>query len=211
MQMPTNVRAVPGEPLYWVGYRALIFDWDGTLANSHAANYQAMAAALQGQGASLEKDWFDARTGLSSREMAALISQEQKVTLDLEDIVRVRNSEYMQLLDSIREIGPVVGILRQAVAAGTLTALATGGGKATVLPSVEELGLRDLFRTIVTREDAEKGKPDPGIFLTAAERLGVTAADCLVFEDSDEGLAAAYAAGMNSVDVRDLRSPVASS
>jgi HAD superfamily hydrolase (TIGR01509 family) len=207
--MPTNVRAMPGQPVSWAGYRALIFDWDGTLANSHAANYQAMAVALRRQGASLEKDWFLARTGLSSREMASLIGREQQVLLDLDAIVRVRNSEYMQLLDSVTEILPVAAILRQAAGSGGLTALATGGGKATVLPTVDALGLRDLFGTIVTREDAKNGKPAPDLFLAAAERLGVTPADCLVFEDSEEGLAAAHGAGMDSVDVRALRSPVA--
>ncbi|MEV5050059.1 HAD family hydrolase [Arthrobacter sp. LAR12-1-1.1] len=207
--MPTTVKAAPGEPLPWTGYRALIFDWDGTLVNSHGANYQAMAAALNAQGARMEKVWFDARTGLSTPEMASLISGEQNIDLNLDQIVSARNSEYMQLLESVREIVPVVNVLREASAAGVLTALATGGGKATVMPSVDELGLRDLFNVIVTREDAERGKPAPDIFLTAAKRLEVSPADCLVFEDSEEGLAAAQHAGMDSVDVRALRGTVA--
>ncbi len=57
----------------------------------------------------------------------------------------------------------------------------------------------------MTREDAERGKPAPDIFLTAARRLNLNPSQCLVYEDSDEGMEAAHAAGMDAIDVRPLR------
>ena len=62
--------------------------------------------------------------------------------------------------------------------------------------------LRDLFRVVVAIEDVEHGKPAPDLFLEAAHRLGVSPGECLVYEDSDEGVTAARRASMPVVDVR---------
>jgi HAD superfamily hydrolase (TIGR01509 family) len=70
---------------------------------------------------------------------------------------------------------------------------------------VDALELRPYFDAVVTREDVEKGKPSPDIFLRAAQLLDADLAGCLVYEDSDEGIEAAHAAGMDVIDVRALR------
>jgi HAD superfamily hydrolase (TIGR01509 family) len=68
--------------------------------------------------------------------------------------------------------------------------------------TIRTLGFDGLFDTVVTREDVRAGKPEPDIFLLAAERVGVPPDRCLVYEDSDEGLLAAARAGMSAIDVR---------
>jgi HAD superfamily hydrolase (TIGR01509 family) len=80
--------------------------------------------------------------------------------------------------------------------------VASGGGGIVVRAGIDATGLAHLFDTVVTREDADRGKPAPDLFLEAARRLGVPAQRCLVVEDAEEGLAAARAAGMHAVDVR---------
>jgi len=65
-----------------------------------------------------------------------------------------------------------------------------------VEPTVEAIGLRSLFNTIVTLDDVAAGKPAPDLFLLAAERMGVAPCECIVYEDSDTGLEAARRAGM---------------
>jgi HAD superfamily hydrolase (TIGR01509 family) len=192
------------DDLVWRDYAALLFDWDGTLVDSHAVNYASLKAALASQGAALAELWFSERTGTSSAEMAALVASAQGVRLDIERVVADRDGHYLTMLERVEPIDPVVRVLRAA--RGTaLTALATGGAAGTVLPTVERLGLTDLFDAVVTRADAERGKPAPDIFLEAARRLDVQPFECLVFEDSDEGIAAAAAAGMDAIDVRGLR------
>ncbi|MFJ7969632.1 HAD family hydrolase [Streptomyces sp. NPDC096324] len=83
--------------------------------------------------------------------------------------------------------------------------IASGGARRAVHASLDTTALRPLFEVIVTSEDAARGKPDPGLFLYAATRLGVTPARCLVYEDSPEGIPAAQAAGMHVVDVQCFR------
>ena len=80
-------------------------------------------------------------------------------------------------------------------------AVVSGSSRESVVNSLTTLGLLDKFETIVGAEDYARGKPAPDGFLMAAERLGVTPEDCLVFEDTVLGLEAAAAAGMAAVRV----------
>ncbi len=80
-------------------------------------------------------------------------------------------------------------------------AIVSGGGRESVVRSLEQLGLLDRFETLVCAEDYTRAKPNPEPYLMAAERLGVRPEHCLVFEDTDLGIAAAEAAGMKWVKV----------
>ena len=78
-------------------------------------------------------------------------------------------------------------------------AVASGGHRRIVLNTLRALGIVELFQAIVSSEDYQRGKPSPDPFLEAALRLGVPPEQCLVFEDTATGIAAATAAGMQSV------------
>jgi HAD superfamily hydrolase (TIGR01509 family) len=79
--------------------------------------------------------------------------------------------------------------------------VASGSEEHTVRACLEAIGILDLFQTIITPRDVEKGKPAPDMFLLAAQRMGVAPQECLVFEDGQSGLDAAKAAGMEAVFV----------
>jgi HAD superfamily hydrolase (TIGR01509 family) len=81
-------------------------------------------------------------------------------------------------------------------------AVASGGERQVVLRTLELIGLGQTFPVVVTAEDVERGKPEPDMFLLAAERMGVPPSECVVFEDAVLGLEAARRAGMASVLVR---------
>ncbi len=185
-------------------HEALLFDWDGTLADSQLVNFQVLRDALESTGLVLEQAWFDARTGMSTREMVALLAVAQDVDADAELVANRRDAAYLQRAHEVGEVEMVTSILRRHRSQQKI-GLATGGARQTVTATAAALHLLELFDVVVTREDVERGKPAPDIFLLAAERLGVTARQCLVYEDSDEGLAAAAAAGMDAIDVRPLR------
>jgi HAD superfamily hydrolase (TIGR01509 family) len=80
--------------------------------------------------------------------------------------------------------------------------VASGGERKVVLRTLELIGLGQTFPVVVTAEDVVHGKPAPDMFLLAAEKMGVSPADCVVFEDAVLGLEAARRAGMASVLVR---------
>jgi len=79
--------------------------------------------------------------------------------------------------------------------------VASGGPKLIVVPTLAKAGLTELFPVVITPEDVQHGKPSPDMFLLAAKRMGVSAAECLVFEDAEPGIQAAEAAGMKWVRV----------
>jgi HAD superfamily hydrolase (TIGR01509 family) len=86
-------------------------------------------------------------------------------------------------------------------------AVASNGRRGIVEASLTATKLRPLFDYVVAAEDVARGKPEPDVFLEAARRMGVAAADCIVFEDTDEGLEGARRAGMRRVDIREYFSP----
>ncbi|WP_456818869.1 HAD family hydrolase [Cellulomonas sp. URHB0016] len=185
-------------------HRALLVDHDGTLVDSQAVNFRALADALAPAGVPLDQAWFDARTGVSTGELVLLLAELTGADLDVEAVTGARNEAYLRRTHEVREIAPVADLLR-ATRGTHRSALATGGQRATVLPTIDALGLRPLLDVVVTRDDVSAGKPSPEIFLLAADRLGLPPRACLVLEDSSEGLDAAAAAGMDAVDVRPLR------
>ena len=174
------------------------------MADSQQVNFESRRAALAEVHLDPEKTWFDARTGVSTAEMVRMVADLAQTDVDVGAVAAARDRRYLHRLGEVGEVRFVVDMLR-AEHSRRRTALATGGGAATVLPTVEALGLRSLFDVIVTRHDVVQGKPAPDLFLRAAELLRVEPAHCLVYEDSDEGLEAAAAAGMDAIDVRPLR------
>ena len=86
-------------------------------------------------------------------------------------------------------------------------AVASGGIRPVVNQQLERIGLSEAFDAIVTAEDTELHKPEPDVFLKAAELLGVEPTLCCVYEDSDLGIQAAKTAGMGWVDIRDYHTP----
>ena len=182
---------------------ALLFDWDGTLVDTQDANYQAMSHALGKVGVDLQQEWFNARTGLSSAEMIKLLARERDLTLavPLDEIVRDRDARFRDGAASVRPHAAVLEVV-QAARGRTPMAIASGGSRDIILATLDRLAFRDWFDAIITRDDVERGKPAPDIFLSAAAALGAKPARCVVYEDSDEGIQAAHAAGMRVIDVR---------
>jgi HAD superfamily hydrolase (TIGR01509 family) len=84
---------------------------------------------------------------------------------------------------------------------GIACAIASSTHRENIMTTLEVLGLEEFFSAIVTAEDVKRGKPDPEVFLTAAQQIGVEPGDAVVFEDALVGIAAAHAAGMRVVAV----------
>ncbi|MEU8178934.1 HAD family phosphatase [Microbispora hainanensis] len=184
---------------------ALLFDWDGTLVDTQRANYLAMAGALAEEGVRLDQEWFDARTGLSSAEMVRLLAREGGLRFrrSVEEIVADRDERFLRTAHEIR-VHPEIEAVVSSFHGRLPMAVASGGARKVIETTLRHLPIRHRFGTLVTRDDVERGKPAPDIFLHAAKLLGVPPHRCTVYEDSDEGIAAAHAADMAVIDVRPL-------
>lgn len=180
------------------GYEALIMDWDGTMVDSQPLNFRCLAAALRPHAVELQESWYRERLGTSVDGLL----EELGVSVPLADVLDLCGELIIQDLASLKTFEIVVGWVETARALGLACAVASGGGGAVVRAGIDATGLTHMFDTVVTREDADRGKPAPDLFQEAARRLQVPPHRCLVVEDADEGLAAARAAGMDAVDVR---------
>lgn len=185
-------------------YKAFIFDCDGTLVDSMPLHHQAWISALEAHGASFEFTWelFMRRAGMTLEQTVAELNDEFGTALDPVSVARHQRAEYDRLIDRIRPIEEVVSFARSR--AGAPMAVASGGDRPVVERSLSAIGIRELFPVVVVAADVLRGKPEPDLFLLAAERLRVRPEDCLVFEDSPSCVEGARRAGMGAVLVRSL-------
>lgn len=186
-------------------FAGYIFDLDGTLINTMPLHYRAWDRALReghGLGETLNEDLFYSLGGVPTVRVAELIGQHYGLTLDPLAVEHTKERMFLELLDAVDHIEPVVAFARK-VAATHPVAIATGGMPEIALPALKAAGLLELFPIVVTPKDVGpgRGKPAPDMFLLAAEKMGVPAAECLVFEDAEPGVQAALAAGMKVVRV----------
>ncbi len=186
----------PGD---FAGY---IFDLDGTLVDTMPLHFRAWDAAMRHAGLKcpLDEDLFYSLGGVPTRRVAVLIAEHYQLTIDPDAVFHHKETLFGDLQGDARLIAPVVEFARR-VALTHPVAIASGGPRAVVQRSLELSGLAPLFQVVITADDVEHGKPAPDMFLLAAEKMGVDAGRCLVFEDAGPGMRAAEAAGMQWVRV----------
>jgi beta-phosphoglucomutase-like phosphatase (HAD superfamily) len=183
--------------------RGIIFDCDGTLADTMPLHWRAWQVISRRHGLSLPEERFYSLGGVPSRDILKLLSAEQGVALDPLAVAREKEAEYLPLIAQVEPINIVVGAAREHYGRIPL-AVASGGTRRVIEQVLEHLGIRQLFQAVVTTEDVVNQKPAPDIFLEAARRIGVPPQFCRAYEDTDLGMKAIRAAGMEAVDVREL-------
>lgn len=196
-------------PMDWSpppGTAALIFDCDGTLADTMPIHYRAWTALLTPCGIPFPEDRFYALGGMPTAQIIRLLAGECGVSVpDVEAMVWEKERQFLTELHGVTPIAPVVRIAESYRSRMPL-AVASGGYRDVVIQTLDSIRVRDWFAAVVCAEDTPRHKPEPDVFLEAARRLGVRAKACVVFEDTDIGLEAARRAGMHGVDVRPWRS-----
>lgn len=184
---------------------ALIFDCDGTLADTMPAHFVAWNVVLHRYQLHLDEDRFYALGGVPTENIVAMLAGEAGVTIDVPAVAREKDEEFHLVLHQIGRIEAVVSIA-EANRGKLPMAVATGTVRWSADRVLRQIGVLDWFDAIVCADEVERPKPAPDVYLEAARRLGVAPADCRVYEDTDLGLEGARAAGMDVVDVRPLYS-----
>jgi len=183
--------------------KGLVFDCDGTLADTMPLHWQAWQAITARHGIRFPEDRFYALGGVPTRDILAVLREEQRLEIDPLLVAKEKEEEYLKLMAQVGPIHEVVMIAHEH--AGKLPmAVASGGTRHVINGVLRKLGIRELFTAVVTSEDVSRQKPAPDIFLEAAHQIGVEARFCRAYEDTDLGMQAIRAAGMDAVDVRDL-------
>ena len=184
-------------------FQGFIFDCDGTLADSMPVHYRAWVEAFKKHGAKFEFPWqlFYSMAGTGLEDSVVILNERFSDTLDPAATVKTQMEILDSLQDQVTPITEVISLAQRYAAEGKKVSVSSGGTCRHVHATLRQIGVHDLFPIIISREDYARSKPAPDCFLLAAARMGVEPRDCLVFEDSKLGIAAAKDAGMASVYV----------
>lgn len=185
---------------------AIIFDCDGTLADSMPIHYVAWSETLTPLGVRFEEERFYALAGVPTDRILDLLGQEQGIAIDSERVAIEKEEKFLLHLPNLQPIAEVVKLALDSQGKRPI-AVASGGFREIVHLQLKHLGINDIFPVVVTAEDTTRHKPEPDVFLKAADLLGVSPEGCCVLEDSDLGIEAARRAGMSWVDVRPWHPP----
>ncbi len=172
---------------------AFLFDLDGTLVDSVYQHVLAWRAALEEVGIDLSVWRIHRRIGMSGGLFINALLRETEMGVTEEQIARIRSlhaTAYNELAEQVRPLPGARELLATLTAAGVPWAIATSGRWETAGPVIETLGVPQGV-PVVTRDQVLHAKPDPDLFLAAAERLGVNIEHSVVVGDSIWDLLAA--------------------
>jgi beta-phosphoglucomutase-like phosphatase (HAD superfamily) len=183
--------------------QGLVFDCDGTLADTMPLHWRAWSLVTQRHDLHFPEDRFYSLGGVPSRDILKMLAEEQGRSLDHIAVAHEKEEAYIPLMEQIEPIHAVVEIAK-ANHGKIPMAVASGGTQKIICDVLERLNIRHLFAAVVTSEMVKNQKPAPDIFIEAARRIGVDPKLCRGYEDTDLGMTAIRAAGMEAVDVRTL-------
>jgi len=181
-------------------FNAYLFDCDGTIVDSMPLHYIAWKTALAEWNCTFDEELFYSWGGRPIDVIVQALNELQGLSMPVDTVASRKENLYFEMLPTLKAIPEVVEHIDSQH--GKIPfAVVSGGRRSSVVRSLTVVNLLDRFETIVGAGDYANGKPAPDGFLLAADRLGVSPDECLVFEDTDLGIQAATAAGMASVKV----------
>lgn len=190
--------------------RALLFDMDGTLADTMPLHFWAWRRFLCDMGIDYPKAMFQELAGMPTQAIVGLVNERFGVHLEPHVAAEDKERLFASRLREVKPIEPVVALARHWRGAMPM-AVGTGGRRCLAERILETVGLGGWFEIIVAAEDVAHHKPAPDTWLCCARHLGVLPEYCQVFEDGDLGIEAARHAGMIATDIRPYLPAAASS
>jgi len=186
---------------------ALIFDMDSTLADTSGVWRAAEERLLTGLGQAWSRELQRQYAGMNALDVAATVHRIVRPPMPVATCQRIMRDGLVEAYRAATapEV-PGASAMVTRLAGRVPMAVASGSPMEGIEIALRQIGLAGRFDLLLTSETVRRGKPHPDVFLAAAERLGVRAAGCVVFEDSQHGARAAESAGMRCI-VRPSGSP----
>ena len=187
--------------------KAVIFDMDGVLVDSEPANMQQLADFMETFGSTPSQLFLNTLVGTSYDYTCQLCIEYMNIQMDLEEFkqkldvyIQEHPYKYIDFLNS-----EAIDILKWLKQNGYKTAIASSSLIFQIKKMLSECHLEHVFDEILSGEMFKESKPNPEIYLTAAQKLNVSCEECLVIEDSYYGIEAGKRAGMKVLAVEDKR------
>jgi len=193
--------------------RAVIFDFNGILVDDEPIHLEMFQKVLSEEGLPLTKDRYYARyLGMDDRGCFKAAYHDQGRSLEettLAELIQRKAVYYRKAIEKGTTVFPGAKKLIPQLASSYPLAIASGALRSEIEMIMQSIGLRTYFQVIISSEDINEGKPDPTIFLKALESLNrenlnskpIRPSECLVIEDSKEGILGAQRAGMKCLAV----------
>lgn len=183
---------------------AVLWDLDGTLADSEEFHWRAWRDTMAAEGAPITREQFLATFGWRND---AIIPHWLGTGVSAERIERLGEAKEINYRNLVRAGGLAASPgaeewLKRLQGEGWKQGVASSAPRSNIDVMLEALGLSGCFQAIVSAEDVQRGKPDPEVFLLAAQRVGTVPARSIVVEDAAAGIEAARRAGMRSIGVK---------
>ncbi len=187
--------------------KGCIFDLDGVIVDTAKFHYQAWKELARELGFDFTEKDNERLKGVSRMRSLEILMEIGGIQADEQEKQRLaerKNRRYRELINTLTPADILPGVmdfLNQAKSMGKKLAIASASKNTPLI--LEHIGLADFFDAVVDGNKITKAKPDPEVFLRAAEELGLVPAECVVFEDAVAGVEAALRGGMKAVGVGD--------
>jgi len=183
--------------------KAVLFDMDGVIIDNLPYHVDAWLLFCERKGIVLTRELFYKElNGMNSKDTFEYFYKREMSSEELYLLEEEKESIYRRFYkDFLQPAEGLISFLNRLKSEQILCALATSAGQGNIDFIVDGLGIRDYFQVIVGGGEVKKGKPDPEIYLKAADQLGVNYADCWVIEDSLQGIKSGKSAGMQVIGI----------
>ncbi len=181
--------------------RIVIFDMDGVLINSEPLHYESEKAILAEYGLKYTREIHKMYIGTSEEEFWSNILTLYKVSLNTKELSSKKYKYFLDNISRVEPIEPAVRLVKTLYDSGIPLGLASSAEKELIKKVLKKMSLEKFFKIIQSGSDVKNAKPDPEIFLITAEKLGASPQECVVIEDSINGVIAGKSAGMTVVAV----------
>lgn len=179
-------------------YDALIFDMDGTLVDSMPRHLDAWEATSAEFGLPFDRAQLNEYGGIPTRKIVAILAEQHGLDIDVEAFTRRKVALYMEHIQQV-SVFPAMWELVRRCHGKVPMGIGTGSPRNQAESILKSTGLDAYIQVVVSADDVVNHKPHPDTFRQVAEQLGANPANCLVFEDTQIGLQAGRAAGMETV------------
>ena len=188
-------------------YRALLFDLDGTLAETDSLHLPTWVNVLRPYGIEIDEEFY--RERISGRSNSKIV---EDLLPDLSakegrDLADAKEASFRERADELEPLPGLLDFMREAKDRGLSLALVTNAPEENVEAMLLALELREFFDEVVLSDQVGPVKPDPAPYRAALNRLGVAPEEALAFEDSTSGIASSVGAGIPTVGIASTQAP----